>query len=73
MLGALRSGCVRQSGLGQASLAQTAKIFAARPAPTLTAIARYSNFLVRYTHDSSDLPHPDCLARYSNFFVFFVL
>jgi membrane-bound lytic murein transglycosylase D len=40
---ALRTGCVRQSGWVQASLAQTAKIFAERPAPTLTAIALYSN------------------------------
>jgi hypothetical protein len=35
----------------RASLAQTAKIFAERPAPTLTAIALYSNICARCTLD----------------------
>ena len=52
----------KQSGWGQASLAQTAKIFAERPAPTLTAIARYANMTRTVSRILSPLAHSRCEA-----------
>jgi hypothetical protein len=61
-------GCVRQSGLARASLAQTAEIFAERPAPTLTAIVLHSKFFSLHARKRGlcgEAPHGEYLSLLS--------